>query len=261
MRTRLFFVIAFVALCVLGAALLPAMPQPSEYHQFADRRPGFGVANFLDVVSNIGFLAAGIAGLAVVIRDKTRFEAPAERWPYGVFFMGLVLTAAGSAYYAPTNESLFWDRLPMTIVFTSLVAAQVVDRISVRAGLALLLPLLVLGVGTVVYWIETERAGAGNLMPYAVLQGSSVALLLLVAWLRPSRYTRGNDIYWVFGAYAIAKVLEVFDREIFAVGNFVSGHSLKHLAAAVAGLVICRMLWLRDIQEPAAQTAVIERSP
>jgi hypothetical protein len=30
-----------------------------------------------------------------------------------------------------------------------------------------------------------------------------------------------------------------------------SGHSLKHLAAAVAGLVVCRMLYLRTLQ-PAA---------
>lgn len=79
--------------------------------------------------------------------------------------MGLLLTAAGSAYYhlLPDNERLFWDRLPMTIAFMSLIVAQIVDRISVRAGLALLAPMLLVGVASVVYWLATERAGAGTL--------------------------------------------------------------------------------------------------
>jgi hypothetical protein len=152
------------------------------------------------------------------------------------------------------------DRLPMTIAFMSLIAAQVVDRVSVRTGLLLLLPMLLVGLASVAYWIATERAGAGNLMPYVILQGYSVVMLLVLALLYPSRYTRGTDVYWVFAAYAIAKTLELLDREVLALGNLVSGHSLKHLAAAVAGLIICRMLWLRVLnervlREPAARAA------
>jgi hypothetical protein len=85
-----------------------------------------------------------------------------------------------------------------------------------------------------------------------VLQVYAVVMLLAIAWLHPSRYTRGGDIYWVFAAYVAAKILETFDRDILAFGNLVSGHTLKHLAAAIAGLVVCRMLWLR---EPAAAAA------
>jgi hypothetical protein len=127
----------------------------------------------------------------------------------------------------------------------SLVAAQIVDRINVRAGLALLLPMLAVGAASVLYWRATERAGAGNLVPYGVLQAYSVVILLLIAWLHPSRYTRGGDVYWVFAAYVAAKVTEHFDVEILAIGNLVSGHTLKHLLAAAAGLVVCRMLLLR----------------
>jgi hypothetical protein len=244
---RLRYIIAFTGLSIAAAILLPAMPQPIAYHDFADRRVGFGVENFLDVASNIGFLLAGIAGLFVVLRPRTQFAFEIERWPYGVFFLGLLLTAAGSAYYhlAPDNERLFWDRLPMTIAFMSLVAAQIVDRISVKAGVGLLLPMLLVGAASSIYWLATERAGAGNVVPYAVLQGYSVVILVVIALVQPSRYTRGSDIYWVFAAYVIAKLLELFDKELLALGNLVSGHTLKHLAAAAAGFVVCRMLLLR----------------
>jgi hypothetical protein len=242
------YLIALTAVAFIAALLLPAMPQPAAYHDFADHRSFLGVANFLDVGSNIAFLLAGIAGLAVVFRRREAFELPAERWPYAAFFSGVLLTALGSAYYhlAADNDRLFWDRLPMAIAFMSLVAAQIVDRADVRAGLALLVPLLLTGVGTVLYWRASERTGAGNVMPYAIVQGYSVVILLLLA-LQPSRYTHGNDLYWIFIAYLGAKLLEHFDREILALGNVVSGHTLKHVAAALAAGLVCRTLLLRDL--------------
>jgi hypothetical protein len=147
----------------------------------------------------------------------------------------------------------------MTIAFMSLVAAQVVDRIDTRTGLILLVPMLLVGAASVFYWRATERAGAGNVMPYVVLQGYSVVILFLLARLQPSRYTRGNDIYWVFAGYVLAKVLETFDGELFGLGQVASGHSLKHLAAALAGLLVCRMLWLRTLrsQSPAVAAAAL----
>jgi Ceramidase len=250
MATRTRYIIGFTVLSVLAAFLLPAMPQPASYHDFADHREMLGVANFFDVASNAAFVLAGLAGLVVTLRARTEFAEDRERWPYAVFFVGMVLTGLGSAYYhlVPDNERLFWDRLPMTIAFMSLIAAQVVDRIDTRTGLALLVPMLLVGAASVLYWRATERAGAGNVMPYGVLQGYSVLILLLLALLQPSRYTRGNDIYWVFAGYVLAKLLETFDRQLFGVGQIASGHSLKHLAAAIAGLVVCRMLFLRRLQ-------------
>jgi hypothetical protein len=251
---RGWLLVVFTILSIAAALLLPAVPQPVEYHDFADRRTMLGVANFLDVASNAGFLVVALAGFVVVARRGTQFEHGIERWPYAVFFAGMLLTAAGSAWYhlAPDNETLFWDRLPMTIAFMSLIAAQIIDRISIRAGIALLAPLLLVGAGSVIYWIATERAGAGNVMPYVVLQAYAVAALLLIAVTQPSRYTRGADIYWVFAGYVAAKFLEFFDREIMALGQIVSGHTLKHLAAALAGFMVCRMLLLRTLQAPPA---------
>jgi hypothetical protein len=250
------FVILFTAASLAAAFLVPAMPQPVAYHDFADQRAILGVANFLDVASNAGFLLAGIAGIVVVLRRRTIFAHPAERWPYAIFFLGVLLTAAGSGYYhlAPDNERLFWDRLPMTVTFMSLIAAQVVDRVSVRGGLALLAPLLLVGAASVVYWLATERAGAGNVIPYGLLQGYAVVMMLLLAALYRSRYTRGADIYWVFGAYIAAKLFETLDGELLRLGGLVSGHSIKHLAAAFAGFMVCRMLW-RRVLEPAPTAA------
>ena len=248
------FVVAFTVASVLAALLLPAMPQPQDYHDFADDRTMFGVPNFMDVATNAAFVLAGLAGLVVVARRRTALETDAERWPYAVFFVGVVLTGLGSGYYhlVPDDERLFWDRLPMTIAFMSLIAAQVSDRIHARAGLALLVPMLVVGAASVVYWRATERAGAGNVIPYAVLQGYAVVILFLLTWLHPSRYTRGRDVYWVFAGYVLAKVLETFDDALFEVGRAISGHSLKHVAAAVAALVVVRMLWLRVLQPTGA---------
>jgi hypothetical protein len=249
-----YFIIAFTVLSIAAALLLPAMPQPLAYHHFADHRTLFGVDNFFDVVSNIAFLLAGLAGLLVVMHPRTQFASNLERWPYAVFFLGMLLTAAGSGYYhlAPNNERLFWDRLPMTIAFMSLIAAQIVDRISVRAGLALLVPMLLIGAASVLYWRATERAGVGNVMPYGVLQIYSVVIVFLITYLCPSRYTHGQAIYWVFAAYVIAKLLEEFDWQLLAFGHLVSGHTLKHVAAAAAGFVVCRMLMVRTVIPDAA---------
>jgi len=254
MTKRTGYIIAFTALCIAAAFLLPAVPQSLEYHHFADGRAMFGVANFLDVASNISFLLAGLAGLVVVMRPRTRFAFDSERWPYAIFFLGMLLTALGSGYYhlAPDNEGLFWDRLPMTIAFMGLVSSQIVDRINIRAGLALLVPMLLLGAASVIYWRATERADAGNVVPYGILQGYSVVVVLLLAMLSPSRYTRGNDLYWVFGWYVLSKLLETFDAQVLALGSVVSGHTLKHLAAAIAGCTVCYMLMHRTLKEPEA---------
>jgi hypothetical protein len=245
---RSVYVAAFSILCLAAALFWPAMPQPLGYHAFVDHRAFFGVPNFLDVVSNVGFVVPGVVGLCVLSGSRARFENPLERLPYYIFFVGLLLTAAGSSYYhlAPDNERLFWDRLPMTIAFMSLIAAQIIERISLRAGIALLTPMLLIGVASVVYWRATERAGEGNVIPYGILQGYSVVILLLLAMLLPSRYTRERDLYWVFAWYVLAKLLEALDTHIYALGGFVSGHTLKHLAAGVAGLIVCRMLLQRE---------------
>ncbi|HTP98143.1 MAG TPA: alkaline phytoceramidase [Casimicrobiaceae bacterium] len=252
MRRRAAWLIAFTVACALAAVLLPRVPQPVGYHDFADHRTLFGIGNFLDVASNLGFLLAGIAGLLVAAVRRRAFEFRAERWPYAAFFLGLVLTSIGSGYYhlAPDNARLVWDRLPMTIAFAGLLSSQIVDRVSVRAGVALLVPMIAIGAASVLYWGWTERAGQGNVLPYAILQGYAAVVLLMVTMLFSSRYTRGRDIYYVLGWYVVSKALEALDAGIFDIGHAVSGHTLKHLAAAASGFVACWMLARRELVRP-----------
>jgi hypothetical protein len=251
-------IVAITVLAVLAAVLAPPMPQWLSYHNFADARAMLGVPNFLNVGSNAAFLVVGLAGLYVTLGNRARFQFSVERWPYVVFFLGVLMTAAGSGYYhlAPDNSRLFWDRLPMTVAFMALISAQIVDRISIRAGLTLLVPMLLVGAGSVLYWRMTENAGAGNVMPYGILQGYSVLILLAITVLMPSRYTLGNYLYWVFAWYVASKLLETFDRAAFELGHIVSGHTLKHLAAAVAGIPVILMLTRRTLRLPGTGAAV-----
>jgi hypothetical protein len=246
---RVLFVISIVIIVI--DLLLGPIPQPQSYHMFADQRSFLGIPNFNDVVSNVPFAIVGVWGLVFLLRLNSgqlsqHFIDSRERWFYLIIFFGVLLTAFGSSYYhlKPDNARLVWDRLPMTIVFMSLVAALIAERIRLSAGLWLLPVLLLIGVSSVLQWYISEMRGVGDLRFYATVQLYAV-LFLFMALLFPARYTFGSDLTIVAGFYILAKVLETFDRQIFAIGHIVSGHTLKHLAAAFAGYWILRMLQRR----------------
>jgi hypothetical protein len=252
-RAGVWLFLALAVVVAVAALLFPRTPQPLSYHLFADQRSWLGIPNFGDVASNILFLVAGLWGLAFLASKpgSKQFLEARERWSYVLVFVGLLLTAFGSAYYhlAPDNARLLWDRLPMTIVFMPLVAAMVGERVSVRIGLWLLPVLVVVGIGSVLQWHLSEQRGAGDLRFYAAVQLYAL-LALLAAFLLPPRYTEGSYLLLVAGLYVLAKICEAADQEIFSFTHFVSGHTLKHLAAGFAGLCILRMLQKR---EPALQ--------
>lgn len=247
-RTSLAILIIVTVLLALNGLLLKPIPQPLAYHNFADQRSWLGIPNAGDVLSNIPFALCGLWGLYLLFTSgKITFLDSRERWPWVGVSIGLFLTAFGSAYYhlAPDNARLVWDRLPMTIVFMSFVAALVAERISVRLGLWLWPLLLAVGIYSVFQWRASELRGEGDLRLYAAVQVYAV-LVALVMLLVPARYSRTWDLAIVAGWYALAKLLETFDRQIFALDDgLVSGHTLKHLAAAMAGFWLVRMVWKR----------------
>ncbi len=235
---------------VLGAAvaLAPRIGQPKSYHQFADQRGWLGIPNFGDVASNLPFVMLGVWGLIFLSAKNNReiFEDSRERWPYVCVFLGLVLTAFGSAYYhwTPNNDRLMWDRLPMTIVFMALVAGLIAERMNVSAGIWLLPVLLGLGIFSVAQWHLSELRGHGDLRLYAAVQLYALLVLVLMLFL-PEKYKGGEALAIVAACYVLAKLLETYDKRIFHLGGVVSGHTLKHLAAATAGYWILRMLQAR----------------
>ena len=221
-----------VAVAVAGVFLLDAIPQDPAYHGFADRGELFGVPNFWNVVTNLPFLVVGVLGWAWI----GRIASPPLATHYRVLCTAIALVAFGSGWYhvAPSNASLMWDRLPMTVAFMALFAAVLADRISWVLGRALLWPLVVAGIASIAWWVRTEAAGAGDLRAYALVQFLPLMLipLILLLWRQGSLAAR--PLWLAIAAYAVAKLVEHFDGAIFAATGLVGGHPLKHLAAALA---------------------------
>jgi hypothetical protein len=251
MALRVMILLSLVALGLAALLLLDPIPQDPGYHAFADTRALLAIPNFADVVSNAGFLLVGGLGLAALWRGRrTLFDRPGDARPYLVFLLGVALVGVGSAYYHwdPTTARLLWDRLPMSVAFMALCAAVVADRIDVPAGNGWLLLLLVaIGLASLVWWSWTESQGRGDLRLYGFVQFFPVVLLPVLCWLFPDhRYLAGRALAWVIVWYGLSKVLEHFDHQIFAaLDGTVSGHTLKHLAAAVATYVVLHALLSR----------------
>lgn len=249
-RSALLRILALVTVTAVSAAVMFSMdpiPQDPSYHQFADTRTVFGIPNFQNVVSNLPLLFVGGAGL---LRLRRRLVEPSgaaqvsEMAAWLSLFLGVFLTAFGSAWYhlKPTNASLVWDRLPMTLGFMGFFAGIIGERIGRRAYKLLFWPLLGIGVASVLSWYAGEVLGAGDLRLYALVQFFPLLLIpLLMAFYQP-RYTRGVWVFVALGAYAAAKAFEMYDHEIHrALGGFVSGHPLKHLMAAVGCWTLLHM--------------------
>ena len=244
------WLLALLAIAVVSTVfLLPPLPAPAHYGSFADRRVVLGIPNFFDVVSNLPFLFIGAWGLRVVASDSGRaFSQPREKWPYSLVFLSVALSGIGSVYYhfPPDEARLMWDRLPIALGFMALVSAVAADRVGVKAGLYVLVPLLVAGAGSVIHWRLSLLRGAEDVVPYAVVQYGAIAAVLIIAALYRPRYTRGGYLYAAVATYGLAKAAEVLDAQIYAVGGIVSGHTLKHLFAALAVWWLLRMLRLRS---------------
>ena len=248
-RTRvilanLLWIAALVAVC-----FLPRIPIGPDYHQFADKRTFLSLPNAPDVISNLPFVIVGLWALIWLAQARSRraFIDPRERIPYLIFFAGVVLTGVGSWWYhlAPSNSRLPWDLLPMTSSFLSLVVGAWMERVNLRIGLLALFPVLVLGIASVAWWHFTACHGRDDYKFYLFVQFFSPLELACIVTLFPPRYTGMRYLVVAFVLYVLAKLFERLDSSIFAFGLIVSGHTLKHVTAAVACWWILRMLQLR----------------
>jgi hypothetical protein len=227
----LLLVLAVLA-AVAAAFSLGPVPQDPAYHHFADARTLFGIPNFWNVATNLPFLAAGALGLL----QQGRLASPPLATHYRTLCGAIVLVAFGSAWYhlAPDNARLVWDRLPMTAAFMVLLSAVIADRISWLAGRALLWPLVVAGLSSIAWWVRGEAAGHGDLRAYGLVQFLPALLVPMILVLWRGGGISANRVWMALAAYAAAKGFEQSDAQIFAAGGLLSGHSLKHLAAALA---------------------------
>ncbi len=230
-RNNILIVTAVIAVVVF-LIFAPPLPQSASYHNFADRRDILGIPNFWDVISNLLFLVVGLMGLF-------RFSDLASR----ILFFGILTTAFGSAYYhlAPDSARLFWDRLPMTIAFMSLLAMAINQR-------KLVVPFVLVGIASVVWWRITD-----NLWLYGLVQFGTMAALLVVA------IRREPGLWPVFIFYGLSKVTEHFDKQIYAVSPL-SGHTIKHLLAGIATWYVYRWVQSTGREPSSASYAAVERA-
>lgn len=220
------------AVSVIVLMLLPPISQNQDYHQFADQRTLLGIPNFWNVVSNLPFIAVGALGLMQFYQKPATF----------VLFSGFLLTGFGSSYYHwnPSDETLFWDRLPMTLCFMAILANAIEERIDARVGALLLWPLLGVGLFSLLLWRWT-----GDLRLYVWVQFFPCLALPILFLMTPAKYTGLK--YWIIAAvlYALAKVFELYDREVYSATVVISGHTLKHFAAAGACFAVLRYFQTR----------------
>jgi hypothetical protein len=240
------WILAGVAIiAIIALPFIPRIPQDLTYHELIDTREVLGIPNFWNVVTNIPFFLVSLLGFTSLRSDRRIAIAPALRLSYTVFLVGVMLVSVGSSYYhyAPSNTSLVWDRLPMAISFMALLVMVIGDSVSPILARKLFWPLLLLGLGSVIYWHVTELMGVGDLRPYGLVQFLPMVLLLLIIILFGTQSLRVGFLWATCITYGLAKVAEHFDRAVYAVTGLMSGHSIKHVLAALAIFWIVLACW------------------
>lgn len=245
-RRRILILAIAAITCAVAVGLLPPMIQDPHYHSFAARRTVWGIPNFANVASNLAFLLAAALGawkLRLELPHMTEWQARANI----TLLASVALVAVGSGYYhlQPDNDTLVWDRVPMTIAFMCLFAIVISRYVDESVGKRLHVPLMLLGLGSILYWQAT-----GDLRMYVLVQFGPVVLIPLILWLFPSPANLWPTLAW----YAAAKILEMFDDEIATVWTS-GGHPLKHVAAALAVHCYIRTLRCSDVRTDTATSS------
>ena len=246
---RVSLIAGFAMAGLVAVLCMDPVPQDPHYHGFADQRTFLGIPHFWNVVSNLPFVIAGAAGLVLLARGGGRFHERWERGAWGVLLAAVFLVGFGSAYYhaGPSTPTLFWDRVPMTLMFSAFLAITIGERMRPAWGARLLVPLLAAGLGTLLFWRAGELRGAGDLRGYGLLQGLAMTAIPAMMLLFPPRYTRNRDLWAIVLLYAAAKGCETFDVPIHhLLGEHMSGHALKHMIAGLAAWKIFTMLRARE---------------
>ena len=241
MEIKKIVLVGISAACVAALFLIGPIPQDLGYHDFADKRQFFGIVNFNDVLSNAPFLLFGIYGFINIQRKKILRHVKPQ---YIIFCAGVLFTGFGSAYYHlnPDNNTLVWDRLPMTVAFMSIFSVVIVEYLNHDVGRKMFIPLLLLGIASVVYWHISEGMGRGDLRPYAIVQFLPMILIPLILVMYEPATTRKRYIIWGLVFYGLSKVFEALDVVVYEVsGDLISGHSVKHVLAALGSFSIMRM--------------------
>ena len=238
-------VLSLLVLAIAALVFQKPIPQSLDYHDFADHRTMFGIANFWNVVSNIPFLFIGFLGITKSFRNWNRNVNLERRWLPMLLFLGIFTIGIGSSYYhyAPDNATLVWDRLPMTVAFMAIFTWLIYDFCEEKVGRFTFWIALIFGIFSVWYWQWTETQGKGDLRPYALVQFFPMLVMPFLFLICPQKVHYGRNVLLGGIFYALAKVCERFDPLIFTSTNSIfGGHALKHFLAAVALYYIVKIV-------------------
>ncbi|MCL7489761.1 MAG: ceramidase [Desulfobulbaceae bacterium] len=231
--TALLIITVVSGLVVGGLVWYGPIAQDPTYHYFADQRTLLKLPNFWNVVTNFPFVLLGLLGLHRCLTMPNNPACAGNRVAYILFFTGALLTGISSGYYhvQPDNWSLLWDRSSMTISFMAFLAIVIGAFVSKMVGRQLLAPLVLFGLFSVQYWIAAEQLGAGDLRLYVITQFLPILIIPLILYFWSSQTIKTSDLIIIGAGYGLAKLLESLDAQVFQLAT-ISGHSLKHLAAA-----------------------------
>lgn len=223
----------FILCGVLG--MLGFFHLSADYHSFADQRSFWGISYGLNVLSNIAFCAVGLLACWNYYREGQR---DTNLWMTAI---GAIVVCIGSGYYhlEPNDYRLLWDRLPMSLVFSGIFCYGVTqlklvpfwDKNKFSYGY------LVFSIAAVVCWFMGTLININLLAPYVFLQFGGLILLCYMAMIayREKEKSLTYKIIAILVIYALAKVTETYDSQIFEITNhFISGHTIKHLLSAMA---------------------------
>ncbi len=240
MSKKDYIIPSLALLCVIALLFVKPIPQDQNYHHFADQRMFFGIPNFLNVITNLPFAIFGLPGLWIVRDIK---ETKLKHISFTMFTGFLLLVTLGSGYYHlwPGNETLVYDRIPITIILMSFFSFLIYDLIDRKKGFNAFFILNTVGIMSVIYWKITEHANHGDLRWYGMVQFFPVIAIPLMLLLYKSSFDYHKQVIPIFIFFGVAKFAEMFDKEIYQMlHDTASGHSLKHLlmVAAEYGMVI-----------------------
>ena len=212
-------------------------------HPFVDARVFWGVPNAMDVLSNLPLGLAGLMGL-LMLRGKQM--SPPTRHAMAVFFGGLICACLGSSGYhwAPNASGLMLDRLGMAVTFAGALALALAERVGPTAA-KLALPVMLASAALSAALAYT----LGNVLPWGVVQFGGMALIAWAAWQPRLDDALGVSFTVLIGLYAVAKLCELNDAALFHLsGEWISGHTLKHLVAALAAWPVIATLLRQNAQ-------------
>lgn len=242
---KVFYIISLLSALFIIA--LAPMTQSQDYHHFAEQRVLAGIPHFGDVLSNLAFVIAGVLLLLKAASWDQAELYPQQKTLFKALCYASIVLGLGSGYYhwTPNDYTLAWDRAAMVLGFAVIFvdstvrygvfpSKSVVNRTKLVA---------VAFVGTVLFWMATDR-----LEPYVFVQFFTMFALVVLAATNfnsiPSKH-----LVAMFVWYFVAKLCEHYDDTIYSLSaNLVSGHTLKHVAYAVALYVFGKDMLVRRVK-------------